>query len=241
MRGGMFGGAGFCALPGVVDETREVAQVLGTQPLLDEAATEAALREAMPGREVIHLATHGFLSEIPLLNGIALYAGAAPAEVMRTPSCCRSGRLGDEKVEFQAGPSADQSAGGAPVEAIDAAAASSDDGFLTMSEVMGIPLSGCELVTVSACHSAEGAGSPGEGVMGLTQGFLYAGTQAVLASLTKVNDEATQELMVEFYRNWREAGMSKAQSLRQAKHDLASAPATAAPCYWAPFVMYGVE
>lgn len=207
-RGGVTGASSFCPLPGVAEETREVAQVLGTAALLDDQATEAELRLRMPGCEVIHLATHGFLSDIPLLNGVAVAVTKQMLIVQES----------DRLVKDTA-----------------------NDGFLTMSEVMGIPLHGCQLVTVSACHSAEGAGAAGGGVMGLTQGFLYAGAQGVLASLTKVDDDATRQLMVAFYRHWRTEGMSKAAALRQAKLDLAAAGSTAAPSYWAPFVLYGRE
>jgi CHAT domain-containing protein len=159
---------------------------------------------------VVHVATHGYLSEIPLLNGIVTYL-----------------------VE-----DGDTASDGAAEGGIDLN--TEDDGFLTMAEVMGIPLDGCALVTLSACHGAEGGIAPGEGVMGLTQGFMYAGARSVLASLTKVDDEATRELMVQFYTNW-ESGLGKRAALQAAKQSLAASAEHALPRYWAPFVLYGVE
>ncbi|MBN2082534.1 CHAT domain-containing protein [bacterium] len=121
----------------------------------------------------------------------------------------------------------------------DTAPAEAGDGFMTMGEIMGLPLAGCELVALSCCHSAEGEIAPGQGVMGLSQGFLYAGAQTVLASLDKVDDAATRELMAAFYRNWREAGLSKSAALRQAKQQISAEADWRLPRYWAPFVLYG--
>jgi len=118
---------------------------------------------------------------------------------------------------------------------------SSADGFLTMAEVMGLRLDDCQLVALSCCHSAEGETAPGAGVMGVCQGFMYAGADSVLASLTAVDDEATRRLMVEFYRNWHTLGMGKAESLRAAKLSLMAEQHFTAPRYWAPFVIYSLD
>jgi CHAT domain-containing protein len=228
MRHALFEADNFYALPGVVAEARDVAAILEVEPLLDEQVTEAVLRQYMPGHEVIHLATHGFLHRVPLLNGVVTYMpeAAASAGADRDLAMLPGG---DEDLPRGTGTES------AP------AGFTGDDGFLTMSEVMGIPLDGCELVVLSCCHSAEGEVAPGEGVMGISQGFLYAGARAVLATLAKVDDQATQRLMVEFYRNWREEGMSKREALRAAKLTLTADPQFAAPRYWAPFVLYGAE
>lgn len=200
VRGGMLRHSDLPPLPGVRAEAREVAQLLGVTPLLDEAVTEGRLRRELPGNAIAHLATHGFLASSPLLNGIALAAGD---------------RAGTGQ--------------------------SSADGFLTMAEVMGLKLDACQLVALSCCHSAEGETSPGAGVMGVCQGFMYAGADSVLASLTAVDDEATRRLMVEFYRNWHILGMGKAAALRAAKLSLMAEPHFTAPRYWAPFVLYGLD
>jgi CHAT domain-containing protein len=260
----------------VIDEATDVATILGVEPLLDAQVTEAVLRQYMPGHEVVHLATHGFLHSVPLLNGIVAYP---PADNTASEDLGERGielmPTGDDPLERSQGasPAGDDegsllpggddplSRGDETVQARERAAKLMpagddplsrgwdtltddmyfDDGFLTMSEVMGIPLDGCELVTLSCCHSAEGEIAPGEGVMGLSQGFIYAGARAVLASLTKVDDEATRRLMVEFYRNWCEEGLSKREALRRAKQALAADPQYAAPRFWAPFVLYGAE
>lgn len=92
---------------------------------------------------------------------------------------------------------------------------SGEDGFLTMNEVEQLNLS-CELTVLSACDTGSGKYFTGEGVMGLSRGFLVAGSRSVLVSLWPVASQATVELMDLFYGNLR-SGKSKAESLRLAK------------------------
>ena len=134
----------------------------GTVRLGGEGATKSRLRELMPGRRHIHLATHG-----------------------------------------------DR---GLPV---------GSDGFLTAEEVTGLDLSRTEMVVLSACETGVGRGRAGEGTFSLQRAFHVAGARAVVASLWKVPDAATQSLMVRFYENlWRGRGgkpMGKLEALREAK------------------------
>src|SRR6185436_4422269 len=74
------------------------------------------------------------------------------------------------------------------------------DGFLRLNQIYNLRLS-TDLVVLSACSTALGKDVKGEGLIGLTRGFMYAGAQRVIASLWKVDDEATAELMKIFYRN----------------------------------------
>jgi len=92
---------------------------------------------------------------------------------------------------------------------------SGEDGFLTMNEVEQLNLS-CELTVLSACDTGSGKYFTGEGVMGLSRGFLVAGSRSVLVSLWPVASQATVELMDLFYGNLR-SGKSKAESLRLAQ------------------------
>lgn len=120
-----------------------------------------------------------------------------------------------------------------------------EDGFLTVGEVFGLELDS-DLVTLSACDLGLGKIEKGEGVMGLTRAFMYAGSPAVAVSLWGVGDESTGMLMEKFYGNL-ENGMDKAASLRQAQLDLMKKSFTeqgnkilcSAPMFWAPFVLYG--
>jgi CHAT domain-containing protein len=116
-----------------------------------------------------------------------------------------------------------------------------DDGILQMSEIMRLKLN-ADLVTLSACRTGMGKVVGGEGVLGLTRAFLYAGTRSVVASLWNVNDTATAELMTTFYQNLRR-GLAKDEALRQAKLRLLHGrpPTWRHPFYWAPFVLVGAN
>ena len=91
-----------------------------------------------------------------------------------------------------------------------------ENGFLQAWEVYETVRLEAELVTLSACETALGTDYPGEGLIGLTRAFQYAGASSVLASLWKVNDQSTSQLMKEFYANLK-TGMPKEQALQQAQ------------------------
>ena len=112
------------------------------------------------------------------------------------------------------------------------------DGFVRAHEIYGLRLP-ADLVVLSACQTALGQEIRGEGLVGLTRGFQYAGTRAVLVSLWEVDDEATAELMRRFYREMLERGQSPAAALRTAQESLRRQPEWQAPYYWAGFVLQG--
>jgi CHAT domain-containing protein/tetratricopeptide (TPR) repeat protein len=114
------------------------------------------------------------------------------------------------------------------------------DGFLTAAEVFNLKLA-AELVVLSACRSGLGRDVKGEGLVGLTRGFMYAGAPRVVASLWRVDDAATSTLMTAFYRALLgSAGRTPAAALRAAQVALARDPRWAAPYYWAAFQLQGV-
>jgi len=92
-----------------------------------------------------------------------------------------------------------------------------------------------DLVTLSACETALGKVSTGDDVVGFTRGFLYAGTRSLIASWWQVDDEATRDLMVNFYTNL--SKMSKDEALRQAQ--LKVKEQYSHPYYWAAFLLTG--
>ncbi|MCI0661007.1 MAG: CHAT domain-containing protein [Acidobacteria bacterium] len=112
------------------------------------------------------------------------------------------------------------------------------DGFLRVHEIYNLKLNG-DLVVLSACRTALGKEIKSEGLMGLTRGFMYAGTSAVVATLWDVRDEATAELMKRFYRGMLKEGMRPAAALRAAQVSMAREPGWQAPYYWAGFVLQG--
>jgi CHAT domain-containing protein len=112
------------------------------------------------------------------------------------------------------------------------------DGFLRLHEIYNLKLD-ADLVVLSACETALGKEINGEGLVGLTRGFMYAGAPRVVASLWKVGDSATAELMRRFYRDMLMGGMRPAAALRAAQVSMWKERQWAAPFYWAGFVIQG--
>jgi CHAT domain-containing protein len=96
-----------------------------------------------------------------------------------------------------------------------------------------------ELVVLSACQTAIGKEIRGEGLMGLTRGFMYAGAPRVVASLWKVNDEATAELMRRFYNGMLRQKLRPAAALREAQLSMWNESAWQSPFFWSGFVLQG--
>jgi CHAT domain-containing protein len=111
------------------------------------------------------------------------------------------------------------------------------DGFLRAHEIYNLQLP-AEAVVLSACQTGLGREVKGEGLIGLTRGFLYAGAERVVVSLWSVDDEATAELMVRFYRGVMK-GKPPAQALRTAQLEMWKGRRWQAPYYWAAFVLHG--
>jgi len=112
-----------------------------------------------------------------------------------------------------------------------------EDGLLQVWEIFHLHLT-AELVVLSACETALGDEVRGEGLVGLSRAFLYAGSPRVVVSLWRVDDEATAELMVRFYRDLGSEA-SAADALRQAKLALLRDPRFTHPSHWASFILSG--
>src|ERR1700752_871037 len=112
------------------------------------------------------------------------------------------------------------------------------DGFITTPDVFRLHAP-VDLVVLSACRTGLGKDVRGEGLIGLTRGFMYAGASSVVASLWKVDDEATAELMKHFYLNMLQKGMRPAEALRAAQNTLRLNPAWQSPHFWAGFILQG--
>lgn len=111
-------------------------------------------------------------------------------------------------------------------------------GFLRLHDVYNMDLS-ADLVVLSACRTGLGRNIQGEGMVGLASGFMYAGAKSVMASLWKVDDDATAELMSHFYKALLKDGMTPAAALNTAKREMWKQPRWRAPFYWAGFTLQG--
>lgn len=133
----------------------------------------------------------------------------------------------------------------------DAAGPERDNGLLQVWEIFERVRLDADLVVLSACDTGLGEEQGGEGLIGLTRAFQYAGARTVMASLWSVQDQATSELMIRFYKHLR-AGLTKDEALRQAQMELIREPIevvnekgektlldASAPYFWAGFQVYG--
>jgi CHAT domain-containing protein len=113
-----------------------------------------------------------------------------------------------------------------------------ENGLLQAWEIFEQVRVDADLVTLSACETALGAELAGEGLIGLTRAFHYAGARSVLASLWRVADDSTAELMTAVYTQMR-SGATKDEALRRAQRKAIERPETAAPFRWAAFTLSG--
>lgn len=131
-----------------------------------------------------------------------------------------------------------------------AVAGGEGDGLLAMDEILSLKLD-ADWVVLSACNTAAGEGAGAEAVSGLGRAFFYAGARSLLVSNWPVETEAARLLMTGMFRQQKQAGLSKAEALRQSMLALIDGPGSmdaktgkadyshAHPLFWAPFVMVG--
>jgi CHAT domain-containing protein/tetratricopeptide (TPR) repeat protein len=114
----------------------------------------------------------------------------------------------------------------------------SQNGFLRLNEIYNLNLS-AELVVLSACQTALGQETRGEGLIGLTRGFMYAGVPRVVATLWRINDRVAAEFMRYFYQAMLKQHESPSQALRAAQIAMWQTNRSAIPHYWAAFTLQG--
>jgi tetratricopeptide (TPR) repeat protein/CHAT domain-containing protein len=169
-------------------------------------ATEERFRELAPQCYLLHLSTHGFFAAENL---------AAAKNANEDAAATRS----DEALGFSPGMLSGLVLSGAnlgPGEP-NQDGHMPDDGFLTADEIAVLPLGKAQLVVLSACDTALGKAEGGEGVLGVQRAFQVAGARATIASLWKVNDQATMWIMKEFYNQYLTGGKSPLEALREAQ------------------------
>jgi CHAT domain-containing protein/Tfp pilus assembly protein PilF len=216
-------------LPGTRREAEAIQRLLPRARLLlgREATKEALLTLATPG--VLHVASHGFFLEdvsAPPANTRAVGHFGAVGESgprHRPPEpLLRSGLVlaGARAPEAQSG------------------SLRREDSLVTALELAGLDLWGTQLVVLSACDTGRGDIKLGQGVYGLRRALLVAGTETLVTSLWKVNDETTRELMEDYYRHLL-AGEGRAAALREAMKALRRKQPH--PHFWAPFIAIGQD
>jgi CHAT domain-containing protein len=112
------------------------------------------------------------------------------------------------------------------------------DGFLRLHDIFNLNLP-AELVVLSACETGLGKDVKGEGLVGLTRGFMYAGSRRVVVSLWSVNDVATSEVMAKFYQKMLNEGQNPVSALRAAQLEMWKSQNWQSPYYWAAFTVQG--
>jgi CHAT domain-containing protein len=175
----------------------------------------------------IHFATHGLISERqPQYSGLIL---SRPQDEDQRPSLSvASSPLSVVKDKDKEQQTTDH--GPRTTDTV-------EDGLLQVYEIFNLKLD-ADLVVLSACRTGLGQEVKGEGLVGLTRAFMYAGAPSLVVSLWEVADQSTAELMVKFYQQLDRAG-EKAEALRRAKLDLIQTGRYAHPYYWAPFILVG--
>jgi len=113
-----------------------------------------------------------------------------------------------------------------------------EDGYLRLKDIYRLKLS-AEFVVLSACETALGKNIKGEGIVGLTRGFMYAGAPSVVATLWRVDDDATSEFMKWFYKGIFEHHETPAAALREAQIEMCKQARWRSPYYWGAFIIEG--
>jgi CHAT domain-containing protein len=113
-----------------------------------------------------------------------------------------------------------------------------ENGYLRLTDIFNLNLP-AELVVLSACQTGLGTAVIGEGLVGLTRGFMYAGAPRVVTSLWRVDDAGTAELMSHFYQGVLERGLSPAAALREAQLAMWQQEEWQSPYYWSAFTLQG--
>ncbi len=214
----------FSALPATAEEASGLKSILPQAQLFTaNAATETQVKQ-VESPLVLHLATHGFFlqSETPTPPSQSRF-DLNPQNLLPSENpLLRSGLV----------------FAGANVRR-----SGQDDGVLTGLEVSAMALQGTELVVLSACQTGLGDVATGDGVYGLRRAFSLAGAQSQLGTLWFVNDAATRDLMLNFYRQLQQ-GTPRGQALRQVQLAMLQTEGHqesgfSHPYYWAPFIPIG--
>jgi CHAT domain-containing protein/Tfp pilus assembly protein PilF len=221
-RSGDFSGR-FEPLEGTASEAKQVSDVLpGTKVFTGPDATETVIK-SLKAPLILHIATHGFFlaAKSPTASAPSQSTRSAaigPSALVKENPLLRSGLALSGANQLNDG--------------------HGDDGILTALEAAGLDLHGTQLVVLSACETGIGEVQNGEGVYGLRRALVLAGSESQMMSLWKVDDEATRDLMVDFYHQL-QAGKSRANALRDVQLKLLKRQEYQRPFFWAGFILSG--
>lgn len=219
-----YGGQSITPLPGTRVEIDAISSILKSSGyqlnvLTQSSASEAKLK-AIKNPALLHIATHGYFLEDVETTGSAFGVNLDNAH---DNPLLRSGLMLAGAANTLSGASSPN-------------LESNDNGILTAYEAMNMNLEGTQLIVLSACETGLGDVKVGEGVYGLQRAFMVAGADALIMSLWKVDDDATQQLMKSFYTNWVKL-QNKQKAFKQAQLQLMTKYKE--PYYWGAFVMMG--
>jgi CHAT domain-containing protein len=198
------------ALPGTRQELQAVRHLACKRRVVElegVTASTGRLLENLPKARWAHVATHGFFAD-PSIRSILQQL--TPQDYKRSQRGERVG-LGARSPLVLSGLVC--TGANRPVKDPE----KEDGGILTAEAIAGLDLDGLELAVLSACDTGQGEAGGGEGVFGLQRAFHLAGARSVVASLWKIDDDSTQALMQEFYRNLWERKLPKLEALRRAQ------------------------
>jgi CHAT domain-containing protein/Tfp pilus assembly protein PilF len=218
------GGLTFTPLLGTAAEAQALSSLLKVkkEDLLTQAqATEAKVKH-LHGPRILHIATHGFFLKDNEVQTSALRVGGFAHDQTPVP-------LGENPL-LRSG----LALAGANLRL----SGEHDDGILTAAEVAQMDLRGTQLVVLSACETGLGDVQNGEGVYGLRRALVLAGAETQVASLWKVADDATKDLMMEYYQRLLQ-GEGRSAALRAAQRTMMTSSTRAHPYYWAAFIPIG--
>lgn len=214
--------AKFPALPGTAEEAKAISELLAAANVTRTDATKARLT-GVSSPVVLHVATHGFFLKREREQGPSNTRSLEydPGDPVAVPPLRSANPLVRSGLALAG-----------------ANQRSNAEGLLTALEASSMNLEGTRLVVLSACETGVGETEVGEGVYGLRRALVVAGSESQLMSLWKVDDEATRDLMIAFYRDLK-AGTGRAAALRKVQLAMLAKKETQHPYFWAAFIPSG--
>jgi CHAT domain-containing protein len=218
----------FSPLPGTAEEAHALGEILkGATVLTRTQATEAAIKKVV-APNILHVATHGFFLEDVVVNPEQTLNRGLVVNQMQSDE--------DPSVEMENENPLLRS--GLGLAGANLKENGEEDGLLTALEAAGLNLWGTRLVVLSACDTGVGEVTNGEGVFGLRRALILAGSESQVMSLWPVSDEATRDLMIDYYKAL-QTGQGRSGGFRRVQLGMLASRNWRHPYYWASFIQSG--